>query len=98
MSFGSFLRNGFLIGVAVGAGAAIFGPSIWRAARPHAKAALRAGMDGYASARAAAARAAEEVEDLVVETVHEMQEAAAPASEAAAEAEGDVIRAGAKPA
>jgi hypothetical protein len=97
MSFGSFLRGGFLIGAAVGAGAALFGPSIWRASRPFAKAALKAGLDGYAGARTAAARAAEEVEDLVVETVHEMQEAAAvPAPEADAEAEagGTIHRSG----
>ena len=93
MSFGSFLRGGFLVGVAIGAGAALFGPRIWRAARPYAKSALKAGLDGYAGARAAAARAAEEVEDLVVETVHEMQDAAADVDDPPAAAEeGETIQ------
>ncbi|MBJ3776593.1 DUF5132 domain-containing protein [Acuticoccus mangrovi] len=71
------------IGVAVGVGATLFGPSIWRATRPAAKSALRAGIDGYAAARLAAAKVGEEVEDLVAEVVFEMSEekAAADSSE-----------------
>ncbi len=100
MSLGSFLRTGFLVGAAVGAGAALFGPALWRVARPYAREAVKAGMTGFAAASAAAARAAEEVEDLAAEVAHEMREAAgkADADEAAetamAEAQDDVIHAG----
>lgn len=70
-----FLRAGFLLGVAAGVGAAWAGPSVWRATRPLAKSALRSGLEGYAKARVASARLAEEVEDLVAEVAHEMASA-----------------------
>lgn len=72
-------RSGFLIGIAVGAGVALFGPMVWRSARPVAKSALRAGVEGYATAKIAAARIGEEVEDLAAEVMHEMNEAKAAA-------------------
>lgn len=74
----------FGAGIAVGVGAVLFGPTIWRATRPLAKSALRAGIEGYATASLTAARVGEELEDLVAEVVMEMNEAA-PAAPAAAE-------------
>jgi hypothetical protein len=73
--FGQLLRGGLLLGVALGAGAAIVGPAVWRTARPYAKSALRSGIEGLAAARVAAARVGEEVEDLVAEVMHEISEA-----------------------
>lgn len=87
------LRGGFLIGLAVGVGAAVIGPTLWRLARPAAKDAIKAGVAGYGAARVALARASEEVEDLVAEATHEIKETAAQAAATAAstmaEAEGD---------
>lgn len=77
------VRSGFLIGVAVGVGAAVFGPMAWRSARPFAKSALRAGIEGYAAARVAAARVGEEIEDLAAEVKHEIKEASQAAQTAA---------------
>jgi hypothetical protein len=98
MSVGSFVRSGFLVGTAVGAGLALFGPALWRAARPHIRDVMKAGMTGFASASAVAARAAEEVEDLVAEVAHDLRESAGKsgAEEAAATvaAEDDLIHAG----
>lgn len=74
--------RGFFIGLAVGAGAALTGQSYWRVARPAAKKAIRAGIEGYIVARRNLARMAEEVEDLVAEVSHEMAEAAAEADQA----------------
>ena len=86
MALREIVKGGFLVGVALGAGAAVVGPVVWRTARPYAKSALRAGLEGYAAARVAAARMGEEVEDLVAEVLHEMTEAEAGAGEAGAEA------------
>lgn len=80
------LRGGFLLGLAVGVGAAVIGPALWRLARPAAKDAIKAGVAGYGAARVALARAGEEVEDLVAEATHEMKEAAARAAASAADA------------
>lgn len=82
--------RGFFVGLAVGVGAALIGPSYWRSARPAAKKAVRAGVEGYIVARHAVARMAEEVEDLIAEVSHEMVEAAAEAEQKGE----DVIRAG----
>lgn len=68
--------GGLLLGAAVGAGAALLGPLTWRAARPLAKTALRAGIKGLGAARVAAAQIGEEVEDLVAEVQHELDQAA----------------------
>ncbi|OCC25029.1 hypothetical protein MB02_06235 [Croceicoccus estronivorus] len=81
------MRGGFLVGLAIGAGAALAGPTFWRSARPAAKKAMRAGFEGYIVARQAAARMAEEVEDLIAEVSHEM-------TEAANNTQDDVIRSG----
>jgi len=85
MAIGKVVRGGLLLGVAVGVGAAIVAPAVWRVMRPTAKSALRAGLTGYGAARVAAARAGEEVEDLVAEVVHEM-ETEAETDEAAGDA------------
>ncbi|MFS8038647.1 hypothetical protein ACI7BZ_17105 [Xanthobacter sp. AM11] len=99
MEVGKVVRGGFLIGVAVGIGAAVVGPTLWRLARPAAKDAVKAGVAGYGAARVALARAAEEVEDLVAEAGHELRGAAADAGAAAdtagtagADAGGVIIR------
>ena len=84
------MRGGFFVGLAVGAGAALVGPAYWRVARPAAKKAMRAGVEGYIVARRGLARMTEEVEDLIAEVSHEMAEAAA---ETAKGADDDVIRA-----
>lgn len=78
--------RGFFLGLAVGVGAAVGGQSYWRVARPAAKKALRAGIEGYIVARRGLARMAEEVEDLVAEVSHEMAEAAAEADKSPATA------------
>jgi len=70
----------FGAGIAVGVGVVLFGPAIWRATRPLAKSALKAGIEGYSVARVAAARAGEEIEDLVAEVAMEMNEAGAAAT------------------
>lgn len=86
------MRSGFLIGLAVGVGAAVLGPYAWRTGRPAAKAAMRAGIEGYVVARGAAARFAEDVEDLAAEVRHEMQAEAETAEAAADDSEEDAIR------
>ncbi|MFG1359602.1 DUF5132 domain-containing protein [Xanthobacter pseudotagetidis] len=89
------VRGGFLLGLAVGIGAAVIGPALWRLARPAAKDAIKAGVAGYGAARVALARAGEEVEDLVAEAAHEMKEAAASAADAMDETEdaaGAIVR------
>lgn len=83
--------RGFFMGLAVGAGAALAGPSYWRVVRPAAKKAMRAGIEGYIVAQRALARMSEEVEDLIAEVSHEMAQAAAGAD--AGEADEAVIRA-----
>jgi mono/diheme cytochrome c family protein len=74
------MRGNFFVGVAIGAGAVLFGPSLWKSGRPAIKGAVRAGIEGYGVARIKAAQFAEEVEDLVAEVAHEMQEAVAEAA------------------
>ena len=72
--------SGLLVGLVVGAGAALVGTDRWQSARPIAKGLIRMGLAGFAAARRAATRAAEDLEDLVAETMHEMnEEDAAPA-------------------
>jgi len=68
------MRGSLLIGIAIGAGAALFGPGLWRSGRPAIKQAVRAGLEGYGQARVTAMRMAEEIEDLVAEVTHEMQD------------------------
>lgn len=80
-----FEVGSFLVGLAVGAVVAAGGG---RGARPFAKAALRAGITGYGQARRAAAAFAEDVEDLIAETVHEMQAEAAPITAEAPRTDG----------
>jgi hypothetical protein len=72
--------TGLLVGLAVGAGAALVGTDRWQSARPLAKGAIRAALIGFAVARRAAVRAAEDFEDLVAETMHEMEGEASPLS------------------
>lgn len=81
METGKVLGGGLLLGIAVGVGAAIIGPALWRLGRPLAKDAIKAGVAGYGAARLAMARASEEVEDLVAEASHELSEAATRATE-----------------
>ena len=76
----AIVRGTFILGIAVGGAAALVGPSVWRVARPLAKAALRAGLEGYGAARIAGARMAEEAEDLFAEVMHEIDEATAQAA------------------
>lgn len=83
--------SGVLLGAALGTGAALLGPLMWRAGRPLAKSALRAGIEGFGAARVAAARIGEEVEDLVAEVRHEMDVSTAAPTEA--EAEGEAVHA-----
>lgn len=80
------MRGNFFLGFAFGAGAMLFGPSLWTSGRPAIKGAVRAGIEGYGVARVKAAQFAEEVEDLVAEVAHEMQEAVAEAKPAAEDA------------
>lgn len=68
------MRGNLFLGIAIGAGAALFGPSLWKSGRPAIKGAVRAGMEGYGVARVKAAQFAEEVEDLIAEVAHEMQD------------------------
>lgn len=89
MDAGKAMRGGVLIGIAVGIGAAVIGPTLWRLARPAAKDAIKAGVAGYGAARVAIARAAEEVEDLVAEAGHEIRSAAEAGAGAAADAAQD---------
>jgi hypothetical protein len=65
-----FEVGSFLVGLAVGA---VVAGGHARGARPLAKLAIRVGVEGYDRARRAAAALAEDVEDLIAETVHEMQ-------------------------
>ncbi|MGQ7792220.1 DUF5132 domain-containing protein [Faunimonas sp. B44] len=90
MALREIVRGGFFLGIAVGAGAAVVGPALWRTARPYAKSAVRAGLEGYAAARVAAARVGEEVEDLVAEVMHEIgaEDAGAAAGASAGAATG----------
>lgn len=83
------VRGGLLIGIAVGLGMAVIGPTLWRLARPTAKDAIKAGVAGYGAARVALARASEEVEDLVAEATHEIKQTAAKAADTMAEAAED---------
>lgn len=82
MAVGKVIRGGLFLGVAVGIGAAIVAPTVWRVLRPAAKSALRAGIAGYGAARTTAARAGEEVEDLVAEVVYEAEESEGMTEEA----------------
>lgn len=76
------MRDNFFLGVAIGVGAALFGPALWKSGRPAIKGAVRAGIEGYGVARIKAAQFAEEVEDLIAEVAHEMHEAAAEVASA----------------
>ena len=85
------MRGNFFLGAAVGAGAVLFGPTLWKSGRPAIKSAVRAGIEGYGVARIKAAQFAEEVEDLVAEVVYELEDEdevaeAAPVDERAAAA------------
>lgn len=80
------MRGNVWTGIAIGAGAVLFGPALLRSSRPALKQLLRAGLEGYGSARVAAARLAEEVEDLVAEVAYEMQDIATEAAAAAKKA------------
>lgn len=86
---GQIMRGGFFLGVGlgavVGAGAALVGPVIWRSARPFAKEAVKAGMQGFAAASVAAARCAEEIEDLLAEVRHDLKHEAPGAPPEAAQ-------------
>ena len=92
MSTGKVLGGGVLVGVAVGVGAALIGPALWRLGRPLLKDAIKAGAAGYGAARLAAARAAEEMEDLAAEAAHELAQATQAAAEIPEPADGAIIR------
>ncbi len=79
------MRGNLLLGIAIGAGAALIGPKFWESNRPAIKKALRAGIEGYGAARVAAARFSEEIEDLVAEVLYEMREGVADAVAGAGE-------------
>jgi len=64
--------TGFLLGAAIGAGAALAGGERWPAVRPLAKGALRVAVLGLGAARRASLRIGEEFEDLLAETLHEI--------------------------
>ena len=68
------MKGNLWVGIAIGAGAMLFGPPLWRSNRPAIKKAVRAGIEGYGAARVTAARLAEEIEDLVAEVAHEMHD------------------------
>lgn len=87
------MRDNMLIGIAIGAAAALVGPKLWESSRPTIKKALRAGLESYGTARVAAARFSEEVEDLVAEVLYEMKEGS---SEAAGAPDKEGVEAGAK--
>ncbi|WP_374573342.1 hypothetical protein [Phenylobacterium sp.] len=78
------LRAGLLAGAAIGVGAAVVAPAVFRIARPGLKTALKAGFAGMASAQVAVMKAGEHLEDLLAEVAHEMaHEEPGPAAEAA---------------
>jgi hypothetical protein len=91
MDTGKALGGGVLIGIAMGVGAALIGPALWRLGRPLAKDAIKAGVTGYGAARLAAARASEEMEDLVAEAADELSQATR-AAEAPEPPNGAIIR------
>lgn len=64
--------TGFLLGAAIGAGSALAGGERWLAVRPIVKGALRAAVLGLGAARRASLRIGEEFEDLLAETLHEI--------------------------
>lgn len=74
-------------GVVAAVALIVAAPNLLRASRPFARAALKRGIGAYASARAAAAEFAEDVEDLVAEVqaelTRERPSAAEPVREAA---------------
>jgi hypothetical protein len=82
------LRAGLLAGAALGVGAAVVAPAVFRIARPGIKTALKAGFAGITAAQTAVLRAGEHVEDLLAEVAHELtqedQHAAAAAAQTAA--------------
>jgi hypothetical protein len=82
------LRAGLAAGAALGVGAAVVAPAVFRIARPGLKTALKAGFAGITAAQAAVLRAGEHLEDLLAEVAHELsqeeQHAAAAAAQTAA--------------
>ncbi|WP_084653305.1 MULTISPECIES: DUF5132 domain-containing protein [Sphingomonadales] len=95
---GTIMRGSFFWGMVVGAGGTLVASIPWETTRPAAKRALRAGLAGYAAVRGAAARFAEDVEDLVAEVAHEMKQTPAPeaasataATQGAASQEKDAV-------
>ena len=90
------MRGNLLLGVAIGATAALFGPKIWESGRPTIKKALRAGFEGYGAARVATARFSEEVEDLVAEVLYEMKEGVSEAASERGDQAGNAANAAAK--
>jgi len=82
------LRAGLAAGAALGVGAAVIAPAVFRIARPGIKTALKAGFAGISAAQVAVLRAGEHVEDLLAEVAHELaqeeQHAAAAAAQSAA--------------
>lgn len=82
------LRAGLVAGAALGVGAAVVLPAVFRIARPGLKTALKAGFAGLAGAQVAILKAGEHLEDLLAEVAHELAHeehvGAAPAARAAA--------------
>jgi hypothetical protein len=91
------LRAGLAAGAALGVGAAVVAPAVFRIARPGIKTALKAGFAGVTAAQAALLRAGEHVEDLLAEVAHELaqeeQHAAAGVAATAAASAGAVAAA-----
>jgi len=79
--FDDLLKNGTVLGVAIGLGAAAVAaalvpalPAIARAGRPAARGVLKSGLILMAQGREALAEASEEFEDLLAEVSAEMQQ------------------------
>lgn len=92
MSTGKVLGSGVLVGFAVGVGATLIGPALWRLGRPFLKDVIKAGATGYGAARLAAARAAEEMEDLAAEAAHELSQATQAAAKMPEPVDEAIIR------
>lgn len=77
MAIFSSWKGGLLLGLIVGAGAGfalpVIAPSVGKAARPKVKAAVRAGLLAFERGRVALEDLREQADDLVAETMAEME-------------------------
>lgn len=90
------LRAGLAAGAALGIGAAVVAPAVFRIARPGVKTALKAAFAGISAAQVAVLKAGEHIEDLLAEVAHELaeseQHAAAQTAAASATAAAAAVR------